>query len=103
MRPYVFYTFVSDDYYGPVGTPGLINSFKHFHPDIPLVVFRQDIVNQIIDPDKKFMNGSVNWLNAKPVFAKLLTQKFECVVNIDADSETDNLISLNFIIFCKNV
>lgn len=80
MRPYVFYTFVSDDYHDPVGTPGLVNSFKHFHPDIPLVVFRQEDVDKIID------NKIVNWLNAKPMFAKLLTDKFECVVNIDADS-----------------
>jgi len=69
-----------------VGTPLLINSFKKFHPDIPLVVFRQDIVDKIIDPKKKFMGGAVNWLNAKPMFAKLLTDKYELVVNIDADS-----------------
>jgi hypothetical protein len=85
-RSYVFYTFVSDDYYEPVGTPGLINSFKLFHPDIPLVIFRQDVIDQIIDPTRKFMGGAVNWLNAKPVFARLLTKKFECVVNIDADT-----------------
>lgn len=86
MKPVVFFTFVSDSYYGPVGTPQLISSFKKFHPDIPLVVFRQDVVNQIIDPTKKFMSGDVNWLNAKPMFAKLLTDKYELVVNIDADS-----------------
>jgi len=86
MKPYVFFTFVSDNYYEPVGTPMLINSFKKFHPDIPLVIFRQDIVEKIIDPEKKFMGGAVNWLNAKPMFAKLLTEKYECVVNIDADS-----------------
>ncbi len=86
MRPVVFYTFVSDDYYEPVGTPLLINSFKKFHPDIPLVIFRKDQVEKIIDPERKLMGGAVNWLNAKPMFAKLLTDKFELVVNIDADS-----------------
>lgn len=86
MKPVVFYTFVSDSYYEPVGTPQLINSFKKFHPDIPLVIFRQDWVDKIIDPTKKFMGGAVNWLNAKPMFAKLLTDKYELVVNIDADS-----------------
>src|SRR3990167_6776388 len=85
-KPVVFYTFVSDNYYGPIGTPKLINSFKHFHPDIPLVIFRQDVVDTIIDPTKKFMGGVVNWLNAKPMFAKLLTDKYELVINIDADS-----------------
>jgi hypothetical protein len=85
-KPVVFYTFVSDNYFVPVGTPELINSFKKFHPDIPLVVFRQDVVEQIINPDKKFMEGAVNWLNAKPIFAKLLTEQYELVVNIDADT-----------------
>lgn len=86
MKPIVFYTFISDNYYSPIGTPKFINSFKRFHPDIPLVVFRQDIVDKIIDPSKKYMGGAVNWLNAKPMFAKLLTDKYELVVNIDADT-----------------
>ena len=85
-KPVCFYTFVSDNYFVPVGTPELINSFKKFHPDIPLVVFRQDVVEQIINPNKKFMEGQVNWLNAKPIFAKLLTDQYELVVNIDADT-----------------
>lgn len=85
MKP-VFYTFVSDDYYTPVGTPMLISSFKKFHPEIPLVVFRQDMVDRIIDPEKKYMANDINWLNAKPAFAKLLTDKYDLVVNIDADS-----------------
>ena len=32
---------------------------------------------------KKF--GFLNWLNAKPTFAKLLADKYDLVVNIDAD------------------
>lgn len=79
-RPYVVYTFISDDYYEPVGTPQFINSFKKFHPDIPLVVFRQDIVSRVID------GHDVNWLNAKPMFANLLKDQFECVINMDADT-----------------
>lgn len=86
MKPICFYTFVSDNYYEPIGTPKLINSFKKFHPDIPLVVFRQDLVDMIIDPQKKYMGGEVNWLNAKPMFAKLLTEKYELIINIDADT-----------------
>ena len=85
-QPIVFFTFVSDNYYEPVGTPLLSNSFKKFHPEIPLVVFRDDVIKQVIDSKEKFMDGRVNWLNAKPVFAKLLTDKYEMVVNIDADS-----------------
>jgi len=78
-HPYVVYTFISDDYYDGVGTPQFINSFKKFHPDIPLVVFRQDVVSQVID------GHDINWLNAKPMFAKKLTDDFECVINMDAD------------------
>lgn len=77
----VFFTFVSDNYYYPVGTFKMINSFKRFHPDIDLVVFRQDMV------DKVFSNNrGINFYNAKPVFAKLLTEEYDLVVNIDADS-----------------
>ena len=75
-----FFTFVSDDYYEPVGTPILINSFKKFHPDIDLVVFRQDMI------DKVFSETGVNFYNAKPTFAKLLVPYYELIVNIDADS-----------------
>ena len=99
-RPFVFFTFVSDNYYSPVGTPELVNSFKKFHNDIPLVVFRQDIVDEIIDPAKKFMGGAVNWLNAKPMFAKLLIDRFDCIVNIDADTvilgRLDEVLSQNY-------
>jgi hypothetical protein len=76
----VFFTFVSDDYYYGVGTPVLINSFKRFHPDIELVVFRQDMI------DKIFKSKGVNFYNAKPTFAKLLAPHFDLVVNIDADT-----------------
>lgn len=77
--PYVVYGFCSDDYYHGVGAPQFINSFKRFHPEIPLVIFRDDRVRQIID------GHHVNWLNAKPMFAKLLTDQYECVVQMDVD------------------
>jgi hypothetical protein len=75
----VFFTIVSDNYYYPVGTPVLINSFKRFHPDIDLVVFRQDVI------DKVFKEKGINFYMAKPTFAKLLTPYYDLVVNIDAD------------------
>jgi len=77
----VFFTFVSDNYYYPVGTFKMVNSFKRFHPDIDLVVFRQDMVDKVFKE-----NPGINFYNAKPVFAKLLTDKYDLVVNIDADS-----------------
>ena len=77
----VFFSFVSDDYYYPVGTPKLVNSFKRFHPDIDLIIFRQDVIDKIFKE-----NPGINFYNAKPVFAKLLTPHYDLVVNIDADS-----------------
>lgn len=75
----VCFTAVSDDFYYPEGTHIFINSFKRFHPDIPLVVFRQNTV------DKLFEEKKINWYQAKPFFAQLL-DKFDLIVNIDADT-----------------
>lgn len=75
----VFYTMISDDRYYSEGCHMLINSFKKFHPDIDLVVFRQDMI------DKVFKESGCNWFTAKPVFAKLLMDKYDLVVNIDSD------------------
>ena len=75
----VFFTIVDDMHYYPEGTHILINSFKKFHPDIPLVVYRQDMV------DKIFKEKNINFYQAKPTFAKLLTPNYDLVVNIDAD------------------
>lgn len=75
----VFFTIVDDAHYYPEGTHILVNSFKRFHPDIDLVVFRQDMV------DKVFKEKGINFYQAKPTFAKLLTDKYDLVVNIDAD------------------
>lgn len=70
---------ISDDHYYSGGTHIAINSFKRYHPDIDLVVFRQNTV------DKVFKETGCNWFTAKPVFAKLLMDKYDLVVNIDAD------------------
>lgn len=75
----VAFTIVDDRYYYPVGTHIFVNTFKKFHPDIPLVVFRQDMI------DKVMVDG-VNFYNSKPTFAKLLTDKYDKIVNIDSDT-----------------
>jgi hypothetical protein len=80
MKSTCFFTIVSDDYYFPVGTHVLVNSFKKYHPDIDLVVFRQDKI------DQQFYLKGINFYMAKPTFAKLLTKDYERVVNIDADT-----------------
>lgn len=75
----VFFTIVDDRVFYPGGTHILVNSFKRFHPDIDLVVFRQDMI------DKVFKEKNINFYQAKPTFAKLLTSKYDLVVNIDCD------------------
>ncbi len=75
----VFHTFVSDDYYEPIGTPKLEKSFKRFHPDIDFIVFRQEIIDSV------FAENGVHFDNAKPTFAKRLADDYDLVVTIDAD------------------
>jgi hypothetical protein len=75
----VCFTCVEDRLYYPEGTHIFINSFKRFHPDVDLVVFRQDTV------DKLFSKKNINWYQAKPYFAELLMDKYDLVVNMDAD------------------
>jgi hypothetical protein len=70
---------VDDKHYYPEGTPIMINSFKKFHPDIDLVIFRQDVA------DKLFKEKGINWYNAKPYFAELLEPYYDLIVNMDAD------------------
>jgi len=74
-----FFTIVDDQYYNQVGTPQFINSFKRFHPDVDLIVFRQDIIDDI------FKVKNINFYMAKPAFANILTPHYDLVVNIDAD------------------
>lgn len=80
MKKAVAYTIVDDRYYYPVGAHIFVNTFKKFHPDIPLVVYRQDMI------DKVFAEKGINFYMAKPTFAKLLYDEYELVVNLDADT-----------------
>lgn len=75
----VAFTCVDDRLYYPEGTHIMVNSFKRFHPDIDLVVFRQDTV------DKLFREHNINWYQAKPFFAQLLEDQYNLIVDIDAD------------------
>lgn len=75
-----FFTIVSDDYYFPVGTHILVNSFKKFHPDIDLIVFREN------DIEETFYLHKINFYMAKPTFAKKLLKDYDRIINIDADT-----------------
>lgn len=76
----VCFTAVDDRLYYPEGTHIFANSFKRFHPDIDLVIFRQDVV------DKLFKERGINWYQAKPHFASLLWDDYDLICNIDADT-----------------
>lgn len=75
----IAFTAVDDRLYYPEGTHIMVNSFKRFHPDIDLVVFRQDTV------DRLFREKNINWYQAKPFFAEFLENDYDLIVNIDAD------------------
>lgn len=76
----VAWTAVDDKLYYPEGTHIMVNSFRRFHPDIDLVVFRQDTV------DKLFKDKGINWYNCKPYFSELLEDQYDLICNIDADT-----------------
>lgn len=79
MKNICCFTAVEDKLFYPEGTHIFINSFKKWHPDIDLIVFRQDTV------DKLFKEKNINWYMAKPFFAELLENDYRTIVNMDAD------------------
>lgn len=76
----VFYTIISDSHYHGCRTDDFIKSFKHFHPDIDLVVFKQQQIDEMFASNPK-----LNFYNSKAAFAKKLYNDYDLVVNIDAD------------------
>lgn len=70
---------IGDSHFYPEGAHIMINSFRKFHPDIDLIVFRQDVI------DPLFAKKGIDWYNAKPHFAELLEDKYDLIVNMDAD------------------
>lgn len=74
-----FFTIVDDHVYYPGGTHILLNSFRRYHPHIDFVVFRKNMIDSV------FKEKHINFYQAKPHFAKLLTDRYDLVVNIDCD------------------
>ena len=73
---------------------GFMNSFKRFHSDIPMIVFNEN----------DMMLRGVNWYNAKATFGKMLSETYDLVVNIDADTyifdRLDEIIEGGYDIAC---
>jgi hypothetical protein len=77
----VFFTILSDDYKDTIiDFQGFYKSFKHFHPDIDMVVFDTKNIKKLFSK-KRWLN----FMNSKPSFAKLLYNDYDLVVNVDAD------------------
>lgn len=90
-----FFGWASDFFFYRGNVIHFINSFKHFHPDIDLIVFRQEMVDKWIDftldrsgKSDYVANGQRKIAGniAKPVFARLLTKKYDRIINIDCDT-----------------
>jgi hypothetical protein len=89
----VFYTMMSDLYFSYGGGYLFMNSFKKFHPDIDLVVFRQDILDKYlaskVGPSHVIDSTGfrkTSFCTAKAFFGKMLYNKYDKVVNIDTDT-----------------
>src|SRR3990167_367728 len=70
---------VDDRLFYASGAHLAINSFRKWHKDIDLIVFRQYTI------DKLFKEKNINWYQAKPFFAELLFDKYDLIVNLDSD------------------
>lgn len=85
-----FETHVSDNYFEPVGTRKLINSIKHFYPEMHFYVFSSEAIFMSFD------SPHVTWLTLAAHFCKQLADQYDLVVHIDADSvivgELDELL-----------
>lgn len=76
----VFYSICGDSHWQGCRGDEFVESFKNFHPDIPLIVYRE---REIKDHFGK--NPKLNFYNSKASFAKLLYNHYDLVVNCDAD------------------
>ena len=76
----IFISIVSDDWYVPSRTDDFIKSFKHFHPDIELKIFREQEINEVFATDSR-----LNYYNSKATFALKLIDDYDLVVWIDTD------------------
>lgn len=95
----VFYTIISSSHWAGCRTDEFIKSFKHFHPDVKLVIFGQDEI------DLEFAkNQALNFYNCKAHFAKLLYNDYKLVVNIDADhlilGTLDSILEADYDVAC---
>lgn len=76
-----FFTFLQKRYEQIIDFNLFEKSFKFFHPDIPLIVFKDKEIEELISSTE----GKANMFKIKAVAAKTLYNDYDLVVNIDAD------------------
>jgi len=54
---------------------GFMNSFRRFHPELEMIIY----------DEKDMAREGVNYYSAKATFGRILSEKYDLVVNIDAD------------------
>jgi hypothetical protein len=96
-----FFTFLQDSYRDLIEFDLFEKSFKHFHPDIPLIVFRDSEINKL-----QSLNSDLNMFNIKATAAKTLYDEYDLVVNIDADhiifSRLDEILKNDYDVACPS-
>lgn len=75
-----FFTFLTDSYRELIQYDLFEKSIKHFHPEIPLIVFRDNDINEL-----RKIQPSLDLFKAKATAAKTLYNDYDLVINIDAD------------------
>jgi hypothetical protein len=81
MKKIAFSTWCTDNYVEKVGLDGLKKSLAYFHPDIPLYVYDSKETEGL-----KRLYGSLPSNFMMPATCLELTEKYDMVIHIDADS-----------------
>jgi len=97
-----FFTFLQERYKSFIDFELFEKSFKHFHPEIPLIVFGDKEIEGLINASK----GQLNMFNIKATAARTLYDEYDLVVNIDADhiifSRLDEILSNDYDVACPS-
>ena len=71
-----FYTFLTSGYSAFIEVDLFIKSLKHFHPDVPLIIFDQAGIDYLVQK-----TPGVDMFKIKATAAKALYDQFDLVIN----------------------
>jgi hypothetical protein len=90
-----FFTFLTESYKNNIEYDLFEKSLKHFHPDIPLILFKDEEIKEF-----KKIHHSLDLYKAKATAAKSLYDEYDLIINIDADhfifGRFDEILENNF-------